>query len=159
MTLDTIWVYTEATDDEVSSTTLELLTKARELADDVACVFAGDGDDVAEKLGEFGGNRLDLAFNHRAIRIDEECLNGIQMAHAEGGHDLGMGSRAPHRTVERGGEGVRHPTERGHDDGGRPAFGFGHGQPDCIGDPLRCLKRRSAEFLDQFHVHTQGEAG
>ncbi|MGH1502671.1 MAG: electron transfer flavoprotein subunit alpha/FixB family protein [Acidimicrobiales bacterium] len=58
MTLDTIWVYAEAADDEVSSTTLELLTKARELADDVACVFAGDGDDVAEKLGEYGAETV-----------------------------------------------------------------------------------------------------
>ncbi len=55
MTMDKIWVVAEATDGEVSSTTLELLTKARELADTVECVYAGDdADDLAEKLGEYG---------------------------------------------------------------------------------------------------------
>ena len=55
MTLSTIWVYAEAVDGEVSSTTLELLTKARDLADTVECVYAGDdADDIAETLGEYG---------------------------------------------------------------------------------------------------------
>ncbi len=55
MSLSKIWVYAEATDGEVSSSTLELLTKARELADTVECVYAGDdADDLAETLGEYG---------------------------------------------------------------------------------------------------------
>ncbi len=55
MTLDTIWIVAEATDGEVTSTTLELLTKARDLADTVGCVYAGDdADDIAETLGEYG---------------------------------------------------------------------------------------------------------
>jgi electron transfer flavoprotein alpha subunit len=55
MTLDKIWVLAEATDGEVTSTTLELLTKARELADTVECVYSGDdADDIAETLGEYG---------------------------------------------------------------------------------------------------------
>lgn len=59
MTLDTIWVYAEANNGEVSSTTLELLTKARELADTVECVYVGDdADDVAETLGSFGAETV-----------------------------------------------------------------------------------------------------
>lgn len=55
MTLDKIWVLAEAADGEVASTTLELLTKARDLADTVECVYAGDdADDIAETLGEYG---------------------------------------------------------------------------------------------------------
>jgi electron transfer flavoprotein alpha subunit len=55
MTLSTIWVHAEAVDGTVSSTTLELLTKARDLADTVACFYAGDdADDIAEQLGEYG---------------------------------------------------------------------------------------------------------
>ena len=55
MTLSKIWVYAEADDGEVASTTLELLTKARDLADTVECVYAGDdADDIAEALGEYG---------------------------------------------------------------------------------------------------------
>ncbi len=59
MTLDTIWVYAEAVDGEPTSTTLELLTKARELADTVACVYAGDdGDDIADAVGAYGAETI-----------------------------------------------------------------------------------------------------
>ena len=58
MTLDTIWVYAEGDSDAISSTTQELLTKARELADTVAVVFAGDGDDIAEAVGSFGAETV-----------------------------------------------------------------------------------------------------
>ena len=55
MTLSKLWVVAEAADGEVATTTLELLTKARELADTVECVYAGDGaDELAAKLGEYG---------------------------------------------------------------------------------------------------------
>ncbi len=55
MTLSKIWVLAEATDGTVASTTLEILTKARDLADTVECVYAGDdADDIAEALGEYG---------------------------------------------------------------------------------------------------------
>ncbi len=56
MTLSKVWVVAEASDDgEVATTTLELLTKARDLADTVECVYAGDdADDLAEALGEYG---------------------------------------------------------------------------------------------------------
>ncbi|MCC5953791.1 MAG: electron transfer flavoprotein subunit alpha/FixB family protein [Acidimicrobiia bacterium] len=58
MTLSKIWVYAEATDGEVSSTTLELLTKARAVADTVECVVGGDGDAVAATLGEYGATKV-----------------------------------------------------------------------------------------------------
>jgi electron transfer flavoprotein alpha subunit len=55
MTLSKIWVLAEAADGEVSATTLELLTKARDLADTVECVYVGgDADDIAGTLGDFG---------------------------------------------------------------------------------------------------------
>jgi electron transfer flavoprotein alpha subunit len=55
MTLSKLWVVAEASEGEVATTTLELLTKARDLADTVACVYAGDDADViAETLGEYG---------------------------------------------------------------------------------------------------------
>ena len=40
MTVSKIWVFAEASDGKVSNTTLEMLTKARELADTVECVKA-----------------------------------------------------------------------------------------------------------------------
>ncbi len=55
MTLSKIWVLAEAEDGEVSSTTLELLTKVRDLADTVECVYAGDdADDIAGHVDEYG---------------------------------------------------------------------------------------------------------
>ena len=58
MTLSKIWVYAEAADGNVSNTTLELLTKARELAGTVEAVFGGDGASVAATLGEYGATTV-----------------------------------------------------------------------------------------------------
>ena len=55
MTVSKLWVVVEAADGEVATTTLELLTKARELAETVEGVYAGDdADDLAQALGEYG---------------------------------------------------------------------------------------------------------
>ncbi|MGZ4695092.1 MAG: electron transfer flavoprotein subunit alpha/FixB family protein, partial [Acidimicrobiales bacterium] len=55
MTLSKIWVFAEATDGKVSSTTLEILTKARELATTVEAIYAGgDADAIAATLGAHG---------------------------------------------------------------------------------------------------------
>jgi electron transfer flavoprotein alpha subunit len=59
MALSKIWVFAEASDGKVSTTTLELLTKARELADTVECVYGGaDGDAVAADLGAHGATKV-----------------------------------------------------------------------------------------------------
>ena len=59
MTLPKIWVFAEASDGKPTSTTLELLTKARELADTVEAVYAGgDADAVAGVLGEYGATKV-----------------------------------------------------------------------------------------------------
>ena len=56
MGLDKIWVFGEANadGDAVATITLEMLAKARELADTVEVFMAGDGDDHAEELGDHG---------------------------------------------------------------------------------------------------------
>ena len=59
MSLSTIWVFAEANDGTVTSTTLELLTKARSIADEVVAVYAGgDADAVAATLGDFGAAKV-----------------------------------------------------------------------------------------------------
>jgi electron transfer flavoprotein alpha subunit len=59
MTLSKIWVFAEATDGKVSSTTLEVLTKARELAGTVECVYAGgDADAITGTLGAHGATTV-----------------------------------------------------------------------------------------------------
>jgi electron transfer flavoprotein alpha subunit len=59
MTLSKIWVYAEAADGKVTATTLELLTKARELASTVEAVYAGgDAEAVAAELGSYGATTV-----------------------------------------------------------------------------------------------------
>lgn len=58
--MSTIWVYAEVTPDGgVDTAALELLTKAREIGDEVAAVALGPGaTDAAEKLGEYGATTV-----------------------------------------------------------------------------------------------------
>jgi electron transfer flavoprotein alpha subunit len=59
MTLNTVWVYAEATGDKVTTATLELLTKARALASTVEAIYAGSAADaVATQVGEYGATTL-----------------------------------------------------------------------------------------------------
>lgn len=58
MPLNTIWVFAETADGAVSSTTLELVTKARSLAGEVACIYGGDGNDVAAAVGAHGATKV-----------------------------------------------------------------------------------------------------
>jgi electron transfer flavoprotein alpha subunit len=54
-----IWVFAEADGDKPTTTTLELLTKARELADTVEAVFVGaNADALAPGLGEHGATKV-----------------------------------------------------------------------------------------------------
>ena len=59
MTVSKIWVFAEADGDKPSGTTLELLTKARELADAVEAVHVGNGAAaLAASLGEHGATKV-----------------------------------------------------------------------------------------------------
>jgi electron transfer flavoprotein alpha subunit len=62
LSLSKIWVYAEAVDGQVVGPSLELLTKARELADTVEAFYGGPGgDEVAAKLGAYGASKVYLA--------------------------------------------------------------------------------------------------
>jgi len=59
MSVGTIWVLAETTaEGGVATIGLEMLAKARELSDDVAVVFGGDGAAVAETVGAHGAARV-----------------------------------------------------------------------------------------------------
>jgi electron transfer flavoprotein alpha subunit len=59
MALNRIWVYAEAADGKVAPISLEMLTKARELADTVEAVYGdGDTDAIAETLGAHGATKV-----------------------------------------------------------------------------------------------------
>ncbi|MBU6215256.1 MAG: electron transfer flavoprotein subunit alpha/FixB family protein [Acidobacteria bacterium] len=57
MTVSKIWVFAEAAEGKVSNTTLEMLTKARELADTVECVSVSAAD-VAGPVGAHGATAV-----------------------------------------------------------------------------------------------------
>ena len=79
-----IWVHGEANDGVVASITLELLAKARELADSVEVVMAGDAESVASELGDHGASIVHsigsleggLAGPRIASAIAEACSQG-----------------------------------------------------------------------------------
>ena len=59
MGLQKVWVYGEANDGKVASITLEMLAKAREIADTVEVVYGGgDADAIAAELGEHGATTV-----------------------------------------------------------------------------------------------------
>jgi electron transfer flavoprotein alpha subunit len=59
MAVSKIWVFAEADGDTPASATLEILTKARELADTVEAVYVGaDADALAAGLGEYGATKV-----------------------------------------------------------------------------------------------------
>jgi electron transfer flavoprotein alpha subunit len=59
MGIGKIWVYAEADGDKAATSTLELLTKARELGDTVEAVYVGpNADAMAAPLGEHGATKV-----------------------------------------------------------------------------------------------------
>ncbi len=59
MGLSKIWVYAEAVDGNVATITLEMLAKARALADTVECVYGGaDVEAIAGQLGAHGATAV-----------------------------------------------------------------------------------------------------
>jgi len=56
----TVWVFAEAEGDKVTTASLELLTKARELGDTVEAIYAGTGDAnaIATAVGSHGATKL-----------------------------------------------------------------------------------------------------
>ncbi len=73
MGISKIWVYGEATEASATTGTLELLTKARSLADAVEVVMAGDAAAVAAELGAHGATTVhsvgDLAGSLPGTRV------------------------------------------------------------------------------------------
>jgi electron transfer flavoprotein alpha subunit len=75
MTLSTIWVHAEMGGDKPSTITLELITKARSLADKVEAFYAGDdADAVAPELGKYGVSKV--------YGVATQSLQGVPVASA-----------------------------------------------------------------------------
>jgi electron transfer flavoprotein alpha subunit len=58
MTLSTLWVLIEPTEDSFTSTSLELLSHARTLSDNVAAITWGNGASFAGVTGDYGAKTL-----------------------------------------------------------------------------------------------------
>ena len=64
MAVSKIWVFAESDGDKPASATLEILTKARELADTVEAVYVGgNADALAPALGEYGATTVHAVEN------------------------------------------------------------------------------------------------
>ena len=82
MGLDKIWVFGEVSDDGIATITLEMLTKARELADTVEVFMAGDGDEYAETLGDHGASTVhatgDLEGRMQGVAVSSAVASAIE---------------------------------------------------------------------------------
>jgi len=58
MTISKIWVFVEATDAKVATSSLELLTAARGTGATVEAIVAGDGAALAAELGSYGATKV-----------------------------------------------------------------------------------------------------
>jgi electron transfer flavoprotein alpha subunit len=58
MALNNIWVFAQVANGAPTSSTLELLTKARSLSSNVVAIIGGDAASVAGSLGEFGATKV-----------------------------------------------------------------------------------------------------
>jgi electron transfer flavoprotein alpha subunit len=63
-----VWVYAEAEGDKPATSTLELLTKAREIGDTVEAVYVGpNADAIAPALGEYGATTVHAVDNGETL--------------------------------------------------------------------------------------------
>jgi electron transfer flavoprotein alpha subunit len=58
MALNNVWVFGQGNNGSPTSFTVELLTKARSLSDNVSAFVAGDGAALAESLGKYGAKKV-----------------------------------------------------------------------------------------------------
>ena len=58
MALNNVWVFVQGNNGSPTSFTVELLTKARSLSDNVSAFVAGDGAALAESLGKYGAKKV-----------------------------------------------------------------------------------------------------
>jgi electron transfer flavoprotein alpha subunit len=87
MALSKIWVFAESFDGKLSTPTLELLTKARELGDTVEAVYGGaDPEAVAAELGEYGATKVyatgDLAGSLAGVPVASAIAAQVQGGNA-----------------------------------------------------------------------------
>ncbi len=87
MPISKIWVFGEATDGKLTNTTLEILTKARELADTVEVVTAA-GADVATEAGANGATKV------YTVAADGKLLGAPVAAAIAGAIEAGNGPDA-----------------------------------------------------------------
>jgi electron transfer flavoprotein alpha subunit len=107
-----IWVFAESEGDKPTTATLELLTKAREIADTVEAVYVGKNSDaIAPQLGEYGAAKVFTADQGDALSgvigaaviaglVEAEAPDAILFVQSYDGRDaIGRLSAKLNRTV------------------------------------------------------------
>lgn len=82
MTINSVWVFAQATSGVLTTGTLELLTKARSLTSNVTAFVGGDATAVAGALGEYGATKVyatgDLAGNLPGVAVSSAMKKVIE---------------------------------------------------------------------------------
>ena len=86
MAISKIWVFAEAINGEVAPITLEMLAKAREIADTVEVFTGGDGNELAAAVGAHGATTV-----HATGSLDD----GLPGVHVAAAVAAAVGSAAP----------------------------------------------------------------
>jgi electron transfer flavoprotein alpha subunit len=88
MTLSKVWVHAELTPEgEIAPISLEILAKAREIADEVDVFVGGDGDAIAEVAGAHGATRV-LATGDLDGKLQGVHVAAALAAAIEGGEEV-----------------------------------------------------------------------
>jgi electron transfer flavoprotein alpha subunit len=82
MALSKVWVHAEVSDGAVAPITLEMLAKAREIADTVEVFTGGDGNEVAATVGAHGATKVlatgDLAGKLQGVHLAAALAQAIE---------------------------------------------------------------------------------
>lgn len=84
MALSKVWVFAESEEDgTATSSTLELLTKAREIGDAVEAFLIGDGEALAGPLGEHGATKVHALERGETLAGAQGAASMAQLVEAE----------------------------------------------------------------------------
>lgn len=84
MTIDSIWVFAQASNGTPTSGTLELLTKARSISSQVSAFVGGDASAIAGTLGEYGATKV-YATGELAGKLPGVAVSAAMKAVIDGG--------------------------------------------------------------------------
>jgi electron transfer flavoprotein alpha subunit len=84
MAINSVWVFAQGADGQITSGTQELLTKARSLSGNVVAFVGGDASSIAGELGSFGASKV-YATGDLAGKLPGPAVSAAMKAVIDGG--------------------------------------------------------------------------